>query len=358
MLSSCNFIKPWLNEERYNILITSVGRRSYMVQYFKEALGNSGEVHVSNSSTITPAFRLADKAVKSPLIYDKDYIPFLLNYCKENQIGALLPLFDIDIPVLASAKNLFLEIGCFPIVPDPDIAQICNDKLLSCEFINSIHLKAPRTFTSLKECLSAIELGDISFPITVKPRWGMGSIGIFFANNKDELLAARTIIKAQICSTYLRFESSREIEASILYQESLSGQEYGLDIYNDLSGNLKGLSLREKVSMRSGETDCAKIVMPNEEVINIATIISENTRHPGNMDLDLFKTDNGYYILEMNPRFGGGYPFSHAAGANLPLALVSWLQNKEPDKQLLTATILNTFHKDISIVEINSQEEE
>ena len=76
------------------------------------------------------------------------------------------------------------------------------------------------------------------------------------------------------------------------------------------------------------------------------------------MDLDLFKTDNGYYILEMNPRFGGGYPFSHAAGANLPLALVSWLQNKEPDKQLLTATILNTFHKDISIVEINSQEEE
>lgn len=79
MLSSCNFIKPWLNEERNNILITSVGRRSYMVQYFKEALGNSGEVHVSNSSTITPAFRLADKAVKSPLIYDKDYIPFLLN---------------------------------------------------------------------------------------------------------------------------------------------------------------------------------------------------------------------------------------------------------------------------------------
>ncbi len=180
----------------------------------------------------------------------------------------------------------------------------------------------------------------------------------FFANNKDELLAASTIIKAQIYNTYLRFESSREIEASILYQESLSGQEYGLDIYNDLSGNLKGLSLREKVSMRSGETDCAKIVMPNEEVINIATIISENAHHPGNMDLDLFKTDNGYYILEMNPRFGGGYPFSHAAGANLPLALVSWLQNKEPDKQLLTATILNTFHKDISIVEINSQEEE
>lgn len=117
MLSSCNFIKPWLNEERNNILITSVGRRSYMVQYFKEALGNSGEVHVSNSSTITPAFRLADKAVKSPLIYDKDYIPFLLNYCKENQIGALLPLFDIDIPVLASAKNLFLEIGCFQLFP-------------------------------------------------------------------------------------------------------------------------------------------------------------------------------------------------------------------------------------------------
>jgi carbamoyl-phosphate synthase large subunit len=64
-----------------NILLTSVGRRSYLVKYFKEAVGENGEVHVSNSNTITPAFIHADKSTVSPLIYENRYIPFLLNYC-------------------------------------------------------------------------------------------------------------------------------------------------------------------------------------------------------------------------------------------------------------------------------------
>jgi carbamoyl-phosphate synthase large subunit len=63
-----------------NILLTSVGRRSYLVKYFKEALGKDGEVHVSNSIAITPSFIYADKSVVTPLIYENGYIPFLLNF--------------------------------------------------------------------------------------------------------------------------------------------------------------------------------------------------------------------------------------------------------------------------------------
>lgn len=66
-----------------NILLTSVGRRAYMVKYFKEVVGESGQVHVSNSDDKTVAFHYADKSVVTPLIYNSEYIPFLLKYCKD-----------------------------------------------------------------------------------------------------------------------------------------------------------------------------------------------------------------------------------------------------------------------------------
>ena len=79
------------------ILLTSVGRRSYLVQYFKEVIGSEGEVHVSNSTELSPAFIYADKHIKTPLIYEENYIEFLLDYCSENKIDALISLFDIDL---------------------------------------------------------------------------------------------------------------------------------------------------------------------------------------------------------------------------------------------------------------------
>ena len=89
-----------------NILITSVGRRTYLVNYFKEALDGNGEVHVANSSSFTTAFMAADKSVITPLIYDKSYIPFLIDYCRNNDIKAVISLFDIDLPVLSANKKL------------------------------------------------------------------------------------------------------------------------------------------------------------------------------------------------------------------------------------------------------------
>ena len=85
-----------------NILLTSAGRRGYLVEYFKKALEGIGEVHVGNSTPVSPSFYYADHAVVTPLIYDEAYIPFLLDYCKKNHIDAVLSLFDVD---------LYMQIG-------------------------------------------------------------------------------------------------------------------------------------------------------------------------------------------------------------------------------------------------------
>ena len=99
-----------------NILLTSAGRRGYLVEFFKQALDENGLVHAGNSSPVSPAFYYADKHVVTPLIYDNGYIPFLKEYCKANDIKAVVSLFDVDLMVLAKHKEEFAEMGVTVVV--------------------------------------------------------------------------------------------------------------------------------------------------------------------------------------------------------------------------------------------------
>ena len=110
-----------------NILLTSAGRRTYMIEYFKQALNGTGKVFASNS-ILTYTLEQADEYVLTPNIYDDSYISFLIDYCKQKAISAVISLFDIDLPVLAKNKALFSKEGIKLIVSDYDVTQICNDK--------------------------------------------------------------------------------------------------------------------------------------------------------------------------------------------------------------------------------------
>jgi carbamoyl-phosphate synthase large subunit len=116
----------------------------------------------------------------------------------------------------------------------------------------------------------------------------------------------------------------------VLIQEKLSGQEYGLDVINDLQGNYIATFVKKKIAMRSGETDVAMTVA-DRDLDALGQAIAQKLRHIANLDMDVFLTEKGEYILDMNPRFGGGYPFSHLAGANLPGAIIAWLKHESAD---------------------------
>ena len=213
-----------------NILLTSVGRRSYIVKYFKDILGDSGEVHVSNSSDLTPAFVVADKSIVTPLIYEKEYIPFLLTYCKENRINAIISLFDVDLPILSQNKGLFTSIGVQVIISEKSVINICNDKFETYKFLMDNKFNAPRTYISLEEVFTALKNDEISYPVIIKPRWGMGSIGVFEADNDEELKILYLKTLNSIKKSYLRYESENNFLESVIIQEKLKGQEYGLDV--------------------------------------------------------------------------------------------------------------------------------
>ena len=123
-----------------------------------------------------------------------------------------------------------------------------------------------------------------------------------------------------------------------------------MDIINDLSGQHQVTVVKQKLSMRSGETDKA-ITVKNVALEKLGAYIAAITRHPANMDVDVFWDGEKAYILEFNPRFGGGYPFSHAAGIHLPKAIVVWLRNETVNKaELLTPRIGVQAMKGITVI--------
>lgn len=304
-----------------------------MVKYFKEALGNDGQVHVCNSDNKTVAFHYADKSIISPLIYDEKYIPFLLKYCKENKIDILISLFDIDLLVLAKNKQKFADIGTRVVVSEPELIGICNDKWKTYLFLKENGFNVPKTYLTLQKAIIALESGEIKYPIIIKPRFGCGSIAMSVAEDEMALLYYFRRNTRTISKSYLKYESVAEDE-KIIYQECLKGQEYGVDIINDLNGKYQNAIIKKKIAMRAGETDIAEIV--NEPVImSESERLGRLTGHIGNMDCDVFLVDGKPYVLEMNARFGGGYPFSHMAGCNLPKAIVGWHRGENmPDEYL------------------------
>ena len=332
-----------------NILLTSVGRRTYLIKYFKEALNGDGEVHAANS-IYTYALIEADKWLLSPSIYDNNYIDFLLDYCKSNGIKTIISLFDIDLPVLAKAKDRFKEIGVKVIVSDREAVEICNDKWKTYLFLQECGLLAPKTFIDLDKAESAIRSGEIAYPIYIKPRWGMGSIGVYKIENEDEFRVLYVKLKRHIFDTYLKFESKEDMEHCIIIQESLTGDEYGLDILNNLTGKYETTVAKKKIAMRAGETDVAEIVDP-EPFIHIGKTLSRNLSHIANLDVDCFMNEKGeVYVLELNCRFGGQYPFSHLAGVNFPKQIVEWLKGNPTEQTLITPTIGVKSCKDLTPV--------
>ncbi|BAZ27945.1 hypothetical protein NIES4074_03750 [Cylindrospermum sp. NIES-4074] len=317
-----------------NVLLTCAGRRNYLVKFFQEALKNRGQVFASDFSADAAALQEADKSFVLPLVKQSDYFDKVAQICEEYQIRLLIPLIDLELPLLAKQRERFLKIGTLPVISSPTVVDICYDKWATFEFLSGYGLAVPKTYLSLAEARKALIEGIISFPLMVKPRWGSASVGVVTAEDDDELDIAYRFVSKHIPRTSLADANAIDAQRCILIQERLSGQEHGLDIVNDLEGNHVTTFVKRKLSMVIGETDRA-ITVEDEKLKELGHVIGQKLGHIGNLDCDVIVNQNGCYVIDMNPRFGGGYPFSHMAGANLPAALIAWANGEKPDMSWL-----------------------
>ena len=320
-----------------NILLTCAGRRNYLVGYFQEALNGLGRVFAADANAGASALHEADMGFVVPPAHDPRYVDALLDICSANDVGMLIPLNDLELPVLAKRREDFTAVGTLPVVSSPDVIDICFDKWGTVTFLERIGLKAPKTYLTLEDALAAVSAGEIDYPLVVKPRWGSASIGLEFPADREELEMACKLTRKRLSRSLLAEAGAADLTHSILIQEKLSGWEYGLDVVNDMEGNHECVFVKRKLAMRAGETDRAQTIK-NDELEAIGAMIGRSLRHIGNLDCDVLAGENGLATLEMNPRFGGGYPFSHAAGANLPAAFIAWANGAEPNPDWLEVT--------------------
>lgn len=315
-----------------NILLTSAGRRSYIVEYFKKCTGID-KVFASNSE-YSIALQKSDGYFISPLIYSSDYIPSIIDFCKKNNINTVLSLFDIDLLVLAKHSEEFRTNGIELVLAPENFIEICNDKYKTYEFLKSLGISTPKTYKSIKDLKEGMNKNEISYPIIMKPRWGMASMGIYKVENDEELEVFTKKSLRDIFNSYLKYESNQTPDEAIIYQEILTGEEYGLDVLNDLNGNYISTFAKQKVSMRSGETDLGRTADP-EPFKKIAEKIAEISNHHGILSIDCFKNETGIHVIEMNCRISGHYPLAYLAGFNYPQILVDWREGKKLNKQNL-----------------------
>jgi carbamoyl-phosphate synthase large subunit len=286
------------------VLLSSVGRRGYLVKYFKQAVGDAGEVWGADSSSYAPAFRYCDHAMLLPRVGEADYADKLLVLCRKNKIDMVVPLIDPELEVLAAHYDEFRSNGVMAVVSPAKTIETAFDKYLTYLHAKQAGIEVPQTVTSIEEAIKLLSEGELSWPLMVKPRRGSASLFVNSCSNQSELMLA--------------FQSC----PAPMIQEFISGNEYGYDIFCD--GDFKPVSVfcKLKLAMRAGETDKA-VSVNDEKLMDLGMKIARAFPIFGPADVDVRTGNNGPVLLEINPRFGGGYPCSHLCGAGFPAKLIA-----------------------------------
>jgi carbamoyl-phosphate synthase large subunit len=319
-----------MNEGAMNVLLTCAGRRNYLIQYFRVALGPEGRVFAADASPTAAALAEADAAFVAPHLCDPNYIPWLLEICRAWRVTMVVPLSDYELPYLAAHRAQFIAVGTLPVISSPAVVDICLDKWAAYAFLRERGIATPRTYRLLDDVRAALDRGEVAFPLVVKPRWGSGSSGIEIVMDAEELELAYPLAVRRYARSLPPGVRAAQPSDTAVIQEWIAGDEYGLDVVNDLSGRHVATLAKRKLLMRSGETDRA-VTVADARFTALGAALGAALGHLGNLDCDVFDVSGTLMVLEMNPRFGGGYPFAHTAGANLPAALVAWARGGATD---------------------------
>jgi carbamoyl-phosphate synthase large subunit len=281
-----------------NVLITCAGRRVRLVELFKES--TSGIVVASDADRLAPSLYAADAGEVVPLLEDPTYMDVLKQIIDRHEIGLIVPTIDTELSLIADHRDAIQEVGCLAVISDPDFVAITFDKLLTFRTFRAHAIAVPATWLP-SQPVPPVFTGQI----VEKPRWGSASRDVRILDG----------------------EKSNEIERNrddVVRQELLEGMEITIDALLDVHGHIVHFVPRERIRVLAGESIQGRTI----DDTDIREWVVEVLEHcaslggRGVLTVQAFLTEKGPVLLEVNPRFGGGYPLSHAAGADYPALLV------------------------------------
>lgn len=297
-----------------NILILSAGTRNKIVQYFKQELKGEGRVIATDCSNLAPAVYEADRFYLVPRISEPGYLDIILDICRKENIDGVFSLIDPELSLLAREKEKFTAAGAVPVVSPYELVETCFDKYRMYGLLCDMGIPTGRCYIDKDEFYRAKKAGEIAYPVFVKPVRGSASININKVVNDKEL------------------DVLFELYDDLMIQEFMDGTEYGADVYIDMqTGRCTSIFVKEKIKMRAGETD-KSVSVKDASLFALIEKFVEKCGFCGMIDMDIFKINGEYYISEVNPRFGGGYPHAYECGVNMPAQMIRNLKGESnPD---------------------------
>ena len=281
-----------------NILITSAGRRVSLVKFFKKELklkNPEGKVFVSDASPLlSAAVQIADDYFETYLLSDSRYIEDLLHKCLKNSITLIIPTIDLELALLAQNRTRFEDHDITLVLSDLGFINSTVNKLESNKVLNRLNLATPLVYSK----------NDHKFPMFIKPLEGSSSLDNY-------------IVKSKSAMRDYFFDNDNLFFSE--YLDKNSYDEYTCDLYYDRNGTLKCVVPRKRIEVRAGEVSkglTKKNTIKDFFEVNMAYL--EGVRGCITIQLFMHKTTEKLIGIEINARFGGGYPLSYLAGANYP----------------------------------------
>lgn len=293
-----------------NILILSAGTRNKIVQYFVKTLNGTGKVIATDMSSLAPAIYEADKYYIVPKMTAPEYLDVVLDICKKEEITGVLSLIDPELSLLAENREKFEAIGTTVICSSYTLCEMSLDKFQMYRWLETHGYRCAKSYMDKEAFFADVDVGVITYPVFVKPARGSASISISKVYDRETV---------ELLFTH---------EDGLMIQEFLDGQEIGADVYIDMvSHEVVSIFTKKKLKMRAGETDKA-VSFKDEKLFALIEQFVKEAGYNGQIDIDIFDINGEYYISEVNPRFGGGYPHAFESGADHMKLIVNNLEGK------------------------------
>lgn len=295
-----------------NILITSAGKRVSLVKAFQKELSiliPGAKVMTADCNiNLSAACHVSDQAFLLPRVGHETFFDELLKVCLENDIKLIVPTIDTELLVLAEHSEALIKNGIIPIVSSSDFIKICRDKRSMSSFFEAHNINTAKEYSKT----------DYQLPLFIKPLNGSRSVDTFIIKKEDDLTD---------------YHFNKENLMFLEYLDHSEYEEFTCDLYYDKLSQLKCVVPRKRIEVRDGEVNKG-VTERNVLVDFIKTHLSFIEGAKGCLTAQFFKhkQNQNIYGIEINARFGGGYPLSYLSGANYVKWLVQeYLLNKRVD---------------------------
>ena len=284
-----------------NYLMCSVGRRGELMKNFRASMEPGSRIIATDSSPYAPALYFADVQYIVPKIDSPVYVDTLIEICKSEKINAVTTFIDPEITLLAENRKAFTSIGVEVLAPYEETARLCFDKFEMFKYLRKCGVRTAMTWGTFEDVKRAVDIGEVTLPVFVKPRTGSGSVG------------ARTVFDLE--TLHAAFKQ----DPSLIAQELMTGEgnfDLDADVYVDtITHKPIAIFSKRKISTTIGGAN-KTISFKDQKLFDFAQDALRYFEFNGPIDVDFFYKNGEYYLSEINPRFGGAYLHAYGAGVD------------------------------------------